>query len=83
MFVWNPKKWKPATIKIIGLIAGGTLSAQTAWVKNHVVPMLANHPHWATIGTGLIMVLTLLHNPLYVNVVEQFLSQDETKQEVK
>lgn len=59
---------KKKTLYLLGVIASGTLTVQQTWVKGHVIPLLANHPHLSTIGGGLLVMLALIHNP----VVQQF-----------
>lgn len=66
----NWVKLKKSTITLLTLIASGTLSIQVDWVKNHVIPQLANHPHLSTLGGGLIILLTLLHEPKALEAIE-------------
>lgn len=76
--IFNPAKLKKQTIALLVLVATGTLSLQVDWVKDHVIPLLANHPHLSSLGTGLIFILTLLHSPMAMKVLESFSSEETT-----
>lgn len=75
----NLKNVKKQTVALLLLVATGTATLQIEWVKDKIVPLLANHPHWSSIGTGLIFAIGLLHSPLAIKVLESFTSEEETQ----
>jgi hypothetical protein len=75
--VVNWAKLKKSTIALLALVATGTLTVQQEWVKDHVIPLLANHPHLSTLGSGLLLILSLLHSPQALKII-QSLSASET-----
>jgi hypothetical protein len=77
----NWTKLKTSTISLLALVASGTLSVQVEWIKNHIIPLLANHPHLSTLGGGLIMIVTILHEPQALSIIEKFTTQETTQTE--
>jgi hypothetical protein len=77
---FNWARLKKSTLYLIGLIAAGTLSVQEEWVKDHVIPLLANHPHLSTLGAGMLYALTLLHNPAAMQVINKLTAEQKTEQ---
>lgn len=78
MFVLDPKKLKKLTLSLVALIASSSLALQLDWVQQHVQPLLVSHPHLSSLGTGLVLILTILHNPKAQNVIKQAFAEDET-----
>lgn len=78
MFVFDPKKWKKVTIGLVAVIASGSLGLQIDWAQKHIIPHLAKHPHLASLGPGIIMILTVLHNPRAQKLIKQVLADEET-----
>jgi hypothetical protein len=77
---------KQKTLWFIGVIAAGSLAVQEEWIKDHVIPLLANHPHLSTLGGGLLVILSALHNPDALTIAGQILAVPpgtEAKQETK
>src|SRR4051812_7068562 len=63
MIVTRWSQLSPETQVLILTVAGGVGAAQIEAVKDRVIPQLANHPHWSTLGGGFFMILSLLVRP--------------------
>lgn len=76
-FVFNPKKLKKSTIMLLTALIGGSLAAQTDWIKDHALKLANTHPHLASLAGFAVTVLTLLHSPLGSNLVKNFMAEQE------
>lgn len=65
---------KKQTLWLIGAVAAGSLTVQQEWVKDHIIPLLANHPHLSTLGGPLLIILSLLHQPAALKVAGDILA---------
>jgi hypothetical protein len=78
MFIVNPAKMKKVTLALLGLIVSGTITGQMKWIEDHVDPLLLHHPHLAWLGSGLVLVVTALHNPRAAQLIEQLAMEQQT-----
>jgi hypothetical protein len=77
-FVFNPSKWKPLTKKLAVLIAMGSISTQSKWVTDHVLPIVDTHPHLTFLGPLLLGGLALIHNPVAQNIAKEVFTQEQS-----
>lgn len=61
------RNWKTINTRtkaIVGIAFGYILSVNIPSVKEKVIPLLANHPHWSTNIGALLVIVGALQNPL-------------------
>jgi hypothetical protein len=61
---------KKTTLALIGLLLAGSVASQTAWVQANVIPVLSAHPKLAPLGTLLLGIVALLHNPVALQLLQ-------------
>jgi hypothetical protein len=68
--------FKKQTWALLTILASGTITVQIDFVKNHIIPLLANHPHLSTVGGALLMALAIIHNPVGWKIISDVFMED-------
>jgi len=59
----NIKNLNMRTKTFIGLAISYIISINVPAVKEKIIPLLANHPHWSSTVGGILVIVSLLQKP--------------------